>query len=128
RGYGASGCVGQPAVFPFRGCAEDRPGRHLRRLCALHLVESDRRLEQSRNDGAPRRGRTAARPGRRDRLACAALPGGWGMARPRTPPRLPRRSTHWGAFIVLAAAVALLASTVDVPPAAAQMVAFPPRP
>jgi LPS-assembly protein len=49
------------------------------------------------------------------------------MARPVTHPRLPRRRTCWGAFIVLAAAVALLASTVDVPPAAAQMV-FPPRP
>jgi LPS-assembly protein len=50
------------------------------------------------------------------------------MARPVTHPRLPCRRTRWGAFIVLAAAVALLASTVDVPPAAAQMVAFPPRP
>ena len=50
------------------------------------------------------------------------------MARALTHPRLPRRRTRWGAFVFLAAAVALLASTVDVPPAAAQMVAFPPRP
>jgi LPS-assembly protein len=50
------------------------------------------------------------------------------MARAVTHPRLPRRRTRWGAFIIFAAAVALLASTVDVPPATAQMVAFPPRP
>jgi LPS-assembly protein len=50
------------------------------------------------------------------------------MARPVTHPRLPRRRTRWGAFIIFAAAVALLAGTLDVPPAAAQMVAFPPRP
>jgi LPS-assembly protein len=50
------------------------------------------------------------------------------MARPVTHPRAPRRRTRWGAFIIFAAAVALLASTLDVPPAAAQMVAFPPRP
>lgn len=49
------------------------------------------------------------------------------MTRPLTHPRSPRRRTRCGALIIFAAAVALLTGTVDVPPAAAQLV-FPPRP
>jgi LPS-assembly protein len=49
------------------------------------------------------------------------------MARAATHPRLSRRRTCWGTLVILAAAVTLLAGSVGVSPALAQL-AFPPRP
>src|SRR5262249_44473068 len=106
----------------------DRAGRHRRRLCALHPVEGHRRFEQSRADGPLDRSRPARRPRVDDRLGRAALPGGRVMARAANRPRLPRRRTSWGALVIFAAAVALLAGAGAVSPATAQLLMFPPRP
>jgi LPS-assembly protein len=50
------------------------------------------------------------------------------MARAANRPRLPRRRTSWGALVIFAAAVALLAGAGAVSPVTAQLMMFPPRP
>jgi hypothetical protein len=46
-----AGRLGQFAFLPLQGCADDGLARHRGKLCALDVVESYRRLEQSRAEG-----------------------------------------------------------------------------